>query len=182
MLTQEYIKSILRYDPDTGFFTWLVRTGLRVQVGDVAGSIRPDGYININVNREKNYAHRLAFLYMTGSFPPDQVDHINGNPSDNSWKNLRSATRNENMRNTKMQKRNVSGLTGVSRDYRFNIWCVRVRHNGKQLNSSFADSKFGTKEFALEHAKDFAGLLHETLGFHPNHGRSTKAGSTHERG
>jgi hypothetical protein len=53
------------------------------------------------VDGYKSYAHRLAFLYMTGSLPPADVDHVNGVRNDNRWSNLRLATRSQNMWNVK---------------------------------------------------------------------------------
>ncbi len=76
MLTQEQLKELLHYDSNTGLFTW--RVGRRGMWADLrAGTLSPSGYVSIII-KSKNYsAHRLAFLYMTGNFPINGVDHIN---------------------------------------------------------------------------------------------------------
>jgi len=91
-LTQEELKQLLRYDPHTG---WFIKTNVPL------GSITKNGYLTICIKYKKYYLHRLAFLYMTGTFPPNDVDHKNGNRLDNSWCNLREATRSQNLQNRK---------------------------------------------------------------------------------
>jgi hypothetical protein len=99
-LTQDRLRELLDYDPDTGIFTWMVnRRGGKAAVGVVAGSRNTDNYVSITVDGEEYLAHRLAFLYMTGAFPPKQVDHINTAKSDNRWCNLRACTSKEQMDN-----------------------------------------------------------------------------------
>ena len=89
-LTQDQLKQVLHYDPDTGAFTWL-RSGL------VAGRARGGrGRVRITIDGQQYKAHRLAFLYMTGRWPVDQIDHINRDNSDNRWVNLREATSSQN--------------------------------------------------------------------------------------
>ena len=92
MITQEKLKSILRYDLHTG---WFIKTNMPL------GSVGKNGYLSIRIDYKSYYLHRLAFLYMTGSFPEHDVDHINGNRHDNSWSNLREATRSQNLQNRK---------------------------------------------------------------------------------
>ena len=98
-ITQEYLKSILSYDPETGLFTWLVQKGARALVGSIAGTIRNNGYLKINIDKQLYYAHRLAHLYMTGEWPKNHIDHINGIKNDNHWCNLREATYSQNNKN-----------------------------------------------------------------------------------
>ena len=95
MITQEYLKSRLHYDPDTGMFTHLTRKG-GVELGSVAGSPVKDGYIKICLIKKNYSAHRLAFLYMEGTFPPDIVHHMNDTVDDNRWENLMHSTQTEN--------------------------------------------------------------------------------------
>lgn len=77
MLDQNRLKEILHYDPESGVFTWIMPTSNRVKAGDVCDTVGPIGYIVIGVLGKRRYAHRLAWLYMTGEWPSDQVDHIN---------------------------------------------------------------------------------------------------------
>lgn len=113
MITQEQLKLILNYDPETGEFNWLVKPRNRASIGGVAGHLRKNGYREISIKGKKYYAHRLAWLYMTGSWPKEHIDHINGNPSDNRFCNLREATRSQNMHNQGVCSNNTSGYKGV---------------------------------------------------------------------
>lgn len=114
-MDQAYLKELLEYNPDTGQFTWTDRAFRRMK-NKPAGSF--DGnYIYIGVNRKTYAAHRLAFLYMTGSWPSSIVDHINRNTQDNSWKNLREISYSGNMENTKERK----GYYCDRRDGRFYV-------------------------------------------------------------
>jgi HNH endonuclease len=118
MLTQEQLKSILHYNPETGIFTrlhWLDKRGRKwggqINIGCISTT---DGYLYISVNNKKHAAHRLAFLYIYGSSPINQIDHINGIRNDNRFINLRSCTAEYNLQNQRNpHTNNVSGLLGV---------------------------------------------------------------------
>lgn len=112
-LTQERLKELLRYDPDTGHFTWLVNIRGPAYVGRQAGATLNTGYISIKVDKTYYTGHRLACLYMTGAWPKEQVDHINGVRSDNRWSNLREATRSQNQLNQKLRTTSKTGVKGV---------------------------------------------------------------------
>ena len=111
--TAEYLRSILHYDPATGIFTWKVSTSNRVKVGDVAGCPEGHGYLQIRVQGRLHKAHRLAWLYVYGTWPKDQIDHINRNRSDNRIANLRDVTQKQNMQNASKYSHNTSGHPGV---------------------------------------------------------------------
>jgi HNH endonuclease len=98
-LTVARLKSLLRYEPETGDWFWIVDRGAHVFAGDRAGRLAENGYIQIGIDRSQYWAHRLAFLYMLGRWPTDKTDHINRIKSDNRWCNLRDATHAQNMRN-----------------------------------------------------------------------------------
>lgn len=98
-LTQEYLKSILEYNLETGKFIWLVKTSNRVKIGMYAGTLRNNGYLKININGQLYYAHRLAWLYMTGKWPENHIDHKDGIKDNNKWENLREATYSQNNKN-----------------------------------------------------------------------------------
>ena len=93
MLTQDKLKELITYNPDTGIF--IRKNGAR------AGTINNRNYERVSVSGINYLAHRLAFLYMTGEMPDEMVDHINGKTLDNRWCNLRKANKYQNAQNTK---------------------------------------------------------------------------------
>lgn len=113
-ITRDELVSILNYDPETGIFTWKKPYGTRVKAGSVAGTLAANGYIRIKINGSKFQAHRLAMLYVHGTLPPADTDHINRLKSDNRIANLREATRSENKKNSPANKNSISGCKGVS--------------------------------------------------------------------
>jgi hypothetical protein len=100
-LTQKMLKEILRYDPDSGLFYWKVSLNKKIKRDEVAGCLHSSGYIYIAIYKKLYLAHRLAYIYMTGKWPIKQIDHINGNRSDNRFINLRDSSNSENHQNRK---------------------------------------------------------------------------------
>lgn len=134
-LTVHRLKEVLRYEPDTGDFTWLKRTGSRTKVGELAGSIKKNGYRYISVDGTSYLAHRLAWLYMTGRLPSDIIDHADTNPVNNRWCNLREATKSQNAQNQhKAQANNKSSrYLGVSYSTRDKKWIANINLEGKRF-------------------------------------------------
>jgi len=111
MVTQKKLKELLHYNPDSGVFTRLVSSGAAK-----AGSVLKkncNGYIQVRINNKKYIAHHLAWLYVTGELPENQIDHKNHIRDDNRWTNLREATHLENSKNQSKRVDNISGVTGV---------------------------------------------------------------------
>lgn len=144
MITREYLKSQLHYNQETGVFTWAISKGGRMKPGSVAGHVDKTGYRYIVIDGKKYRAHRLAFLYMTGPMP-DRCDHINRNPSDNRFVNLRPATHHQNMANTNLRRDNTSGYKGVSWCKVTSKWSVQINIHGKRTRIGF----FGCKHHAF---------------------------------
>jgi len=114
ILTQNRLKELLEYNPETGLFIRKKTTASNAQVGNIAGFLnKHTGYKSIHIDGKEYYCHRLAFLYMNGFLPEKQVDHINRIKDDNRWINLRNATSTENLQNTSLRKSNKSGEKGV---------------------------------------------------------------------
>lgn len=111
MLTQSRLKELVRYDPELGIFIWLVYRKKTDGIGSRADKFEQRGYRYISVDNKQYLAHRVAWFYMTGEWPKDQIDHINNIRNDNRWVNLRESTNSENLRNTKA--RNKLGAKGV---------------------------------------------------------------------
>jgi hypothetical protein len=167
MLTQEELKRLLHYDPETGVFTWNVKRSNKVKIFSVAGSTQTMShnkktYIRIKIHNKKYFAHRLAHLYITGYWPEDQIDHIDGNGINNKWCNLRSVNISENMRNYKKPITNTSGICGVSWDSSAMKWSSYIHVNNKQIKlgrfSNMLDASCARKSAEIKY------------GFHKNHG------------
>ena len=161
-ITQDQLKELLHYNPVSGDFVWSKhRRG--VKFGTVAGYINYSGYWLIRIN-DKNYrAHRLAFLYMNGSFPAQEVDHINGIRTDNSFLNLREIDRVGNMQNTKIYSTNTSNIMGVAFFKDRGRWRADININ-KKLTIIGQYRDFFEAVCARKSAEN-------KYNFHPNHGR-----------
>lgn len=134
ILTVEYVKRRLHYNPMTGIFTWAsVIRNSKVKVGDVAGSLHVCGYRIIRIASDTGTpAHRLAWFYMTGCWPSKFIDHINGIRDDNRWINLREADYFINAQNQRAPSRNnKTGFLGVSYVANRNKFAASIRANGK---------------------------------------------------
>src|ERR1700724_777328 len=121
-ITAARLREILHYDPETGIFTWRVRTSNRANVGATAGCICANGYPQTSIDGHRYSMHRLAWLYVTGEWPGAETDHRNGDKTDNRFCNLRPATKAENGRNRAIYKSNTSGFKGVTWDASSRKW------------------------------------------------------------
>lgn len=122
MITQKRLKEVLNYDPETGIFTWKIKISKKIIVGTEPRSLNRYGYKRIRIDKRDYMAHRLAFLYMTGEFPKDQVDHINRIRTDNRFCNLRNASNAQNQWNKSKLRNNSTGFKGIhfaNRERRF---------------------------------------------------------------
>jgi hypothetical protein len=132
-LSADVVRSLFNYEPETGHFTWKVRRP-KIQIGARAGCLRQDGYREIMVNGSAYREHRLAWLYVTGAWPDFDVDHIDRNRSNNSWANLRQATRSLNCRNALH-----AGCHQRKEDGR--IMAYISGHDGKRIHLGYFDTK-----------------------------------------
>jgi hypothetical protein len=161
-LTQEYLKSILSYDPETGLFIRLITSSSNAIKGDTAGYIH-DGYVNIKINGKAYKAHRLAWLYMTGEWPEDEIDHINGITHYNVWNNLREATHHQNCKNRKLNINNASGFKGVHKEK--NKWRASVNIDKIQVFIGL----FNTPEEAYDARMDYVSIHYGEFARKPEH-------------
>jgi hypothetical protein len=130
-LTAARLRELFRYDEGAGHFIRLVATNRNAPAGAIAGSFNKAGYRKMQVDSRTYQVHRLAFLYMTGEWPDRDVDHINGDPADNRWGNLRLATRHENRCNIhRARSNNKSGLIGVKRAETPGKWRADIKVDG----------------------------------------------------
>ena len=173
------IKKLLNYDPETGIFVWLSRpvrpdyessdrSWNTKYSGKLAGSIHASTsgrlfYINIKIYNKLYLAHRLVFLYMTGKFPLDQVDHKDRNGLNNRWENLRQANRMENSWNCGPQINNTSGFKGVHLDKRWGRYQALIRIRGKNKSLGYfdnpEDAHIAYATAAKKHFGEFAGII-----------------------
>lgn len=136
-LDAKLAREILDYDPHTGVFVWKKRLAQRVKIGDVAG--RSMGrYRALHIGGRDYAAHRVAWLYVYGVWPPEQVDHINLDGHDNRISNLRLATPGQNQQNKRVGKNNRSGYKGVCQ-YQ-GRWRAEIMAQGKKMALGCFDS------------------------------------------
>lgn len=134
-MEQAYLKRILHYCPLTGVFTWLETRGLGGRgavAGMVAGTSISTRYVSIRIDGTRYQAHRLAWLYATGAFPPGDIDHVNGVRNDNRLANLRAATRVQNSANRGVNRNNTTGVKGVTFRQRTRRYEVRLECAGRR--------------------------------------------------
>jgi hypothetical protein len=144
IITQERLKELLHYNPDTGIFIWKVKKS-RVSIGDTAGS-RCHKYLTVKLDQVRYLSHRLAWLYVYGEWLNKDIDHINRVTTDNRICNLRPATRSENSQNRGIQSNNKFGLVGVSECKRTNKYRAYITINKKFI----ALGTYETPELAHE--------------------------------
>ena len=147
-LTREFLKSVLSYDPETVVFTWKKRSDVPKEwntrrAGKQAGFKEKNKhtfYIRIRINKRIYYSHRLAWLYMTGSFPESglQIDHIHGNGLNNRFANLRVVTNRQNTTNSRVYKSNQLGIRGV--DKFAGRYRATIQKDGKGLHLGYFDT------------------------------------------
>jgi len=136
-ITADEARELLHYEPETGVFTRRVKTSSRAKAGSAAGTVNGRGYLRIRLTAKQYLAHRLAWLIMTGEFPPEQIDHINGVITDNRWCNLRSVTRQENNRNRAVRRDSASGIMGVRKHRPTGPWVARITVDGRRINLGY---------------------------------------------
>jgi hypothetical protein len=163
--TVAHMRERLNYDPKTGLLTWRHYEGagnrrLYRNAGRVAGCLDGWGYIAIKVTGRMFQAHRIAWAISTGNWPDHEIDHINGDRTDNRFCNLRNATRAENARNTKLYNTNKSGYKGVCFRPSKQKFAAHAWANGRQiylgLFATAEDAAAAYANFALKHHGEFA--------------------------
>lgn len=163
-LTQSILKQVLKYDPETGQCTWLIPfPRSKHKPGDPAGTLDGKGYPHICIGQGRYFLHRLAFLYMTGEWPVNLVDHINHNPADCRWVNLREATYSENAWNSSQCK------NGVWKN-RNGKWRAQSRFHGKIKH-------IGTFNMEVEAREAYLRFIDEHHGEFRYHSKSGSTGS-----
>jgi hypothetical protein len=157
MIPIDLALDMFEYEPTTGVFRHRYDGRIARQ------TMTPKGYANIAVGGSKYPSHRVAWCMANGRQPTGDIDHINGDRSDNRLCNLRDVTRGENGRNAKTPRTNTSGHIGVSRRGE-GSWYAYIKINQKRRwLGSFA---------SIDDAIQARVQAQADLGFHPNHGRT----------
>lgn len=136
-LSAQRLRELLDYDQATGVFRWKVHRAANARVGDIAGCDCGKGYLKIGIDWGLYRAHRLAWLYVYGTWPDGQIDHRDGNKKNNRLSNLRLADDDINAQNRRKARRdNKLGVLGVTR-YINGRYTVKLGLNGKQKHIGY---------------------------------------------
>jgi hypothetical protein len=170
------LHELLSYDPETGALIWKPRAASCFVheakcaswntrfAGKLAGHIHPDGYRHLKVSYQEFVAHRVIWAMQTGAWPEDQIDHIDGNKSNNAWANLRPSSDVENRKNMPRQRNNTSGVVGVVWFKPSLKWRAYINVDAKSIHLGY----FVNFDDAVAARK----AAEERFGFHENHGRA----------
>lgn len=179
---QEVLRQLLDYCPETGVLKWkarglewftsgaqTVQHNANIWNGKNAGreafvTELPSGHRYASIDRKKYLAHRVIWKMVTGQ-DPDTVDHINGNPRDNRWSNLRSVEQSINSRNCRLSKNNTSGVNGVYWSSKHRKWCAVLHVDYQRHHLGLFDD--------LSEAAAARKSAESAHGYHENHGRLT---------
>jgi hypothetical protein len=158
----EVLRDEIAYDPASGLMVFKKSWHGKIKTGNPAfRTLRNDGYYVGNYRTRYHLAHRIVWAIEFGEWP-EEIDHINGQRSDNRITNLRAVTRKENTVNKQMRRNNTSGVQGVCYLVRQKKWCAQIgRGRGSNLGL------FDRKEDAVAARK----AAEIERGYHPNHGR-----------
>jgi len=160
-LSKTELRDLLRYDHKTGMFWRKSRTSNRIDMNKPAGYVcKSGGYVHIHLKGTSYLAHRLVFLYVYGTWPREEVDHIDGDRSNNTLQNLREVTGTENHKNMKGKPGCVLGVRWMKGR---NKWRARITHKGVETHLGMFSS--------YEEAVLVREAAQVEFGFHKNHGR-----------
>ena len=166
-ISQEELRRLFAYDPETGVVTRKVSVSANTKVGDVVGYLGNHGYFQVMISGTKYLLHRVIWRLVTGDTPPEQIDHVNHNKVDNRRLNLRLTSHPENARNQSMRSDNTSGHLGVCWNRAAQKWMAQIKVEGKTNYLGLFDDKADAIA-----AREAANLRFD---YHPNHGAPATA-------
>lgn len=164
MITQSTVKHFFSYDPETGEFKrirFINNQGVTYERESNVRSKHQSGYYMAVILGKRIRVHHLIFLYMMGELP-DEVDHINGDRTDNRWVNLRRVERIENQRNQGLRADSVSGHIGVYWYPPLSKYQSQITLRGQRIHLGY----YSTLAEAVMVRKG----AEQLLGYHRNHG------------
>ena len=170
MITYKELIELVSYDPDTGLFVRLKTQCNSAKKGAEPGYIKNGKgglkYRGIQYKGKQYHAHRLAYLYMTKTWPDEDIDHIDGDGTNNKWSNIRAVTKSENQKNRRLNINSKSGVAGVSFYTPNGKWRAAVSINGKSKHLGYFDT--------IEEAKEVRKNSAKVNGYHVNHGQKRR--------
>lgn len=159
-ITSEQLRKVLRYEKRTGKWWWLVATR-KNKAGDQAGTLNPaTGYVQIGLGGRIYNLHVLAWVYVTGRWPEQEIDHRDLDRANTKWRNLRPATRQQNCVNSPKRRSNTSGYKGVSH-YRGGKFKAYFR--GKHIGV-YDDVISAAQAYDLEATRQFGSFARTNFG------------------
>lgn len=160
-LTAERAREVLSYDPKTGNLTWRKPTGKKPKVGNEAGCAHTQAngyqYVQVGIDGGRYRKTTVIWLIVHGCKPIGDIDHVNGNSTDDRLCNLREATRTQNMANKRMHKNNRSGIKGVFWDTQRKKWRAQVRKDRKNHYAGHFTDKYEAGAAYLAKARELHG-------------------------
>lgn len=131
--TQKQLHALFRYCSETGCLYWRnpIHRAQKINCGR-AGHVDFKGYVAIIIDGKRFLAHRIVWKFQTGDEPVDQIDHKDGNRSNNRFENLRECSNGENIANSKIRIDNKSGVKGVSWDAARSKWVANISKDSVQ--------------------------------------------------
>jgi len=162
-LSADYVRSILDYDPNTGVVTWIDTHRQGIKAGSIAGTYNEKaGYVYVSIDVSKYCLHRIIWLWMTGVWPEDQIDHIDTCGRNNKWDNLREANNSQNNSNRFATELNTSGFKGVSWHKSRGKWRGVLTKNGRSIHIGHFDDPRKAAEAYANAAKKYHGEFART--------------------
>lgn len=165
MSTLEEFQTVIRYEPSTGEFFWTRDRCRGIRAGDKAGHTRKrTGYVMMKIFGKQYQGHRLAWFFIHGYWPENQIDHKDRDRSNNAIDNLREATISQNSMNTGLKQQNTSGYRGVTWNRSVGKWQAQAKIQGKNnylgIFSTAEEASFAYEAFRAVHHGEFHAGMH----------------------
>lgn len=156
MLTQRRLLEVIHYDKRSGNFHWRIAPRRGIRAGQKAGTLNRNGGIYICVDGVRYQAHRLAWFYVTGRWPANEIDHRDLNRANNAWGNLREANSSQNKTNRRVRADSETQFKGV---YRFKAFKLKkpyeayIRRDGRRIHLGYYEKPEQAHAVYLREAK-----------------------------
>lgn len=146
-ITYAEVRTLFNYDPETGKLTRRLTTSSRARAGAIVGCKNTAGYLVVRVGPTLHYVHRIIWLWMTGEWPVNVIDHIDRAPDNNKWDNLRDVSHSDNVMN-----KPASGVWWAARD---KCWVASITYNGVKTYIGEHKDRAVAEAMYADHKKRF---------------------------